>query len=134
MFGNSSTLAKLLLPMGSMVLAVSLVAMPILWHESSKHLAMADDHATADQPGATADQRKMSPTDRALTQAIRKAIHHDRSLSNYGRNIKIFIQNGKVVLRGPVRTEEEKLSLEAKACNVAGQGNVSNQLKVTPLK
>ena len=111
-----------------------MVAMPIIWHESSKHLAMADDHATGDQPGATADQRKMSPTDRTLTQAIRKAIHHDSSLSNYGRNIKIFAQNGKVVLRGPVRSEEEKINLGAKAANVAGQENVSNQLKVTPLK
>ena len=117
-----------------MVLAVSLVAMPILWHESNKHLAMADDHASTDQPGATADQRKMSATDRALTQAMRKAINHDRTLSNYGRNIKIFVQNGKVVLRGPVRSEEEKVSLGAKAANVAGEGNVSNQLKVTPLK
>jgi osmotically-inducible protein OsmY len=120
--------------MGSMVLAVSMVAMPIIWHESSKHLAMADDHYPADQPGATADQRKMSPADRALTQAIRKAIHHDNRLSNFGRNIKIFTQNGKVVLRGPVRSDEEKVNLEAKATNLAGQGNVSNQLKVTPLK
>jgi len=134
MFGTSSKLAKLLIPMGSMVLAVTLVAMPILWHESSKHLAMADDHATADQPGATADQRKMSPSDRALTQAMRKAINHDRKLSKYGKNIKILMQNGKVVLRGPVCSEDEKLSLEAKATNVVGQGNVSNQLKVTPLK
>jgi hyperosmotically inducible protein len=108
--------------------------MPIIWHESSKHLAMADDHYPADQPGATADQRKMSPADRALTQAIRKAIHHDNRLSNFGRNIKIFTQNGKVVLRGPVRSDEEKVNLEAKATNLAGQGNVSNQLKVTPLK
>ena len=134
MFETSSKLARLLLPMGSMVLAVSLVAMPILWHESNKHLAMADDHASADQPGATADQRKMSATDRALTQAMRKAIHRDKSLSVYGRNIKIFMQDGKVVLRGPVRSEEEKVNLEAKATNVAGRGNVSNQLKVTPLK
>jgi hyperosmotically inducible protein len=87
-----------------------------------------------DQTGPTADQQQMNPSDRALTQKIRKAIHHDKSLSTYGRNIKIFTQKGKVTLRGPVRSEEEKGSLEAKAVSVAGQENVSNQLEVAPSK
>ena len=69
----------------------------------------------------TADQQKMNRSDRAITQKIRKAIHHDRSLSTNGRNINIFIQDGKVTLRGPVRSEEEKGNLEAKAASAAGQ-------------
>jgi osmotically-inducible protein OsmY len=134
MFGSSAKLAKLLFPVASLVLGVSLVAMPIIWHQSSKHLALANGHSTADQTEATADQRKMSSSDRALTQRIRKAIHHDRTLSNYGKNIKIFVQNGKVALRGSVRSEQEKYNLGTKAADAAGQGNVSNQLDVTPLK
>jgi osmotically-inducible protein OsmY len=134
MLGSSSKLAKILFPVGWLVLGVSLVAMPLIWHESSKHMALANDRSTADQMGPTADQRKMSPSDRALTQQIRKAIHHDGSLSNFGRNIKIFTQNGKVALRGPVRSEQERHNLGTKAADAAGQGNVSNQLEVTPLK
>ena len=76
----------------------------------------------------------MNPSDRAITQKIRKAIHHDRSLSPYGRNIKIFIQDGKVTLQGPVRSEAEKGNLEAKAVSVAGQENVSNHLEIAPSK
>jgi hyperosmotically inducible periplasmic protein len=76
----------------------------------------------------------MDPLDRVITQKIRKAIHHDKSLSAHGRNIKIFIQDGKVTLRGPVQSEEEKGKLEAKAVSVAGQENVSNQLEVAPSK
>lgn len=76
----------------------------------------------------------MNLSDRAITQQIRKMIHHDKSLSGYGRNIQIFIQNGKVTLRGPVRSEEEKGNLEAKAAIVAGQENVTNQLDVAPSK
>jgi osmotically-inducible protein OsmY len=76
----------------------------------------------------------MNPSDRALTQKIRKAIHHDKSLSTYGRNIKILTQDGKVTLRGPVQSEEEKGNLEAKAVGVAGKENVSNQLAVAPSK
>jgi osmotically-inducible protein OsmY len=76
----------------------------------------------------------MNISDRTITQQIRKMIHHDRSLSPYGRNIKIFIQDGKVTLRGPVRSEEEKRNLEAKAASAAGEENVTNQLEVAPSK
>jgi hypothetical protein len=134
MFGTSSTLAKLLFSLGSLVFGVSVVTMPIMWRPGTKHLVPSDARTTVEQPGATADQRKMIPSDRALTQDIRKAIHHDNSLSNYGRNIKIFMQNGKATLRGPVQSEAEKRNLEAKAANVTGLENVSNQLEVTPLK
>ena len=54
----------------------------------------------------------MNPTDRAITQKIRKAIHGDHNLSNYAHNIKIITQDGKVTLRGPVRTEDEKKTLQ----------------------
>ena len=56
------------------------------------------------------------------------------SLSNYAHNIKIITQGGKVTLRGPVRSEDEKNSLEAKAVAVAGQENVTNQLEIAPSK
>jgi osmotically-inducible protein OsmY len=104
-------------------------------HHNAQHPALDDNtKISRDQAGPTADQRKMNPSDRAITQKIRKAIHHDKSLSTYGRNIKIFIQDGKVTLRGPVRSEEEKGNLEAKAVSVAGQEKVTNQLEVAPSK
>ena len=82
----------------------------------------------------TADQQKMNPTDRDLTKKIRMALHHDSSLSNYAHNIKIISQDGKVTLKGPVRSDDEKSAIEAKATEVAGQGNVTNQLTVAPPK
>ncbi len=82
----------------------------------------------------TADQQKMNSTDRDLTKKIRMALHHDSSLSNYAHNIKIISQDGKVTLKGPVRSDDEKSAVEAKATEVAGQGNVMNQLTVAPPK
>jgi len=76
----------------------------------------------------------MNPSDRTITQNIRKAIHDDTSLSTYAHNIKIITQDGKVTLRGPVRSVEEKSNLERKASTVAGQENVTNQLEVAPTK
>jgi osmotically-inducible protein OsmY len=87
-----------------------------------------------DQTNPTADQQKMNPADRALTQKIRKAIHEDATLSTYAHNIKIISQDGKVTLRGPVRSEDEKANIEAKAVAVAGQGNVTDQLEIAPPK
>jgi hyperosmotically inducible periplasmic protein len=76
----------------------------------------------------------MNAADRALTKKIRKAIHEDTTLSTYAHNIKIISQDGKVTLRGPVRSDEEKTNIEAKAVAAAGQGNVSNELQVAPPK
>jgi osmotically-inducible protein OsmY len=76
----------------------------------------------------------MNPADRATTKKIRSAIYQDKSLSTYAHNIKIITRDGKVTLKGPVHSEDEKASIEAKAASVAGADNVSNQLTVAPSK
>jgi hyperosmotically inducible protein len=86
----------------------------------------------ADKGAVTADQQKMNPADRTTTKQIRKSIMQDKSLSTYAHNIKIITQDGKVTLKGPVRTEDDKTSLEAKAVAVAGAGNVTNLLEIAP--
>jgi len=83
---------------------------------------------------ATADQAKETKPDREIMQEIRKAVVADKSLSTYGHNVKIVSQHGKVTLKGPVRSEEESKNIEAKANDVAGAGNVTNQLSVKPDK
>jgi hyperosmotically inducible protein len=81
---------------------------------------------------ATADQQKMNKADRQLTQKIRRAIYDNNSLSTYAHNVKIISQDGMVTLKGPVRTEDEKAALEAKATAIAGSGKVTNELSVVP--
>ena len=51
-------------------------------------------------------------------------------MTRNARNVKVITANGKVVLRGPVNTEEEKRRIGEIASNVAGDGNVENQLEV----
>src|ERR1041385_7355188 len=88
-------------------------------------VAQAPDNTTvnkrdkdASQP--TADQAKNAMSDRDIMQKIRKAVVGDKSLSTYGHNVKIISQHGKVTLKGPVHTKEEKKNIEAKAIEVAG--------------
>jgi len=87
-----------------------------------------------DKSSPTADRQKMNSTDRDLAKRIRSAITDDKSLSTYAHNSKIIAQDGKVTLKGPVRSEEEKSAIETKATEVAGAGNVINQLEVAPPK
>jgi len=82
----------------------------------------------------TADQAKNNTSDRELMQKIRKSIMDDKTLSTYGHNVKIIAENGKVTLKGPVRSAEEKQSIEQKATEVAGAGNVTNELTVKAAK
>lgn len=78
----------------------------------------------------TADQAKENRSDREIMQQIRKAVVDDKSLSTYAHNVKIIATHGKVTLKGPVHTEEESKAIEAKAVEVAGAGNVTNQITV----
>ena len=131
---GSLKLSRLLSPLGLLVFGVSPMATPILWYQETQQSAPDNTKRNKDQTSPTADQQKMKPSDRALTQKIRKAIHRDKGLSTYGRNIKIFTQDGKVTLRGPVQSEEEKNNLQAKAVAAGGKENVTNQLEIAPSK
>ncbi len=82
---------------------------------------------------ATADQQKMNAGDQALTQKIRQSILSDKSLSTYAHNIKIISQNGTVTLKGPVKSDDEKRIVMAKAVAVAGSADkVTDEVSVTP--
>jgi hyperosmotically inducible protein len=82
----------------------------------------------------TADQQKENASDRELTQKIRRALMQDKTLSSYAHNVKIVAQGGQVTLKGPVRTEDEKRTVETKAVAVAGAGHVTNEMSVAPAK
>ena len=91
-----------------------------------------NNQGDASKDAMTADQQKMNPADRNTTRQIRKSIMQDKSLSSYAHNIKIITQDGKVTLKGPVRSDDDKASIEAKAVAVVGAGNVTNQLEIAP--
>ena len=131
---NSRKLHRLLLPLGALALGASLMAAPAVQQQDPQQPAPDNTKRNKDQTDPSTDQQKMNPADRAITQKIRKAIHEDKSLSTYAHNIKIVTQDGKVTLRGPVRSEDEKSNLQAKAAEVAGQDNVTNQLEIAPPK
>jgi osmotically-inducible protein OsmY len=80
----------------------------------------------------TADQQKNTPSDRDITKQIREAIVKDKSLSTYAHNVKVITQNGQVTLKGPVRSDEEKRAIEAKATEIVGENKVTSELDIKP--
>jgi hyperosmotically inducible protein len=71
-----------------------------------------------------------SEADRTITQQIRQAVMKDGSLSFTAKNVKIITINRKVTLRGAVKSDAERASIEAAARKVAGVTSVENDLEV----
>jgi hyperosmotically inducible periplasmic protein len=126
-------LAKSLPLLAALVLGLWLAASPQIQAQNAPDNTR-NNQGDANKGATTADQQKMNAADRNITKEIRSSIMKDKSLSTYAQNIKIITLDGKVTLKGPVRSEEEKSSIESKAVAIAGANNVTNQLEVAPPK
>ncbi len=127
--------------MSTIALAGALLTAPLLAQEPSAQTGNAApsgnaadntrvntrDRSTSE---ATADNQKNNMSDRDITKQIRQSLAKDSSLSTYAHNLKIVTQNGQVTLKGPVRSEDEKKAVEAKATAIAGENKVTNELDV----
>ena len=82
----------------------------------------------------TADDQKNNSSDLEITKQIRQLVMKDKALSTYAHNIKIIAQDGMVTLKGPVRSDAEKRSVEAKAAEVVGADKVTSELAIKPKK
>jgi len=91
-------------------------------------------HLGASPQPQTASGASNENADRDAMQKIRKAVVGDKSLSTYAHNVKIIAQNGRVTLRGPVRSETEKKAVADMAAAVVGADNVTNELTIEPAK
>jgi hyperosmotically inducible periplasmic protein len=78
----------------------------------------------------TAEKQSNSKDDLALTQKIRQAVMKDDSLSMNAKNVKIIAQDGKITLKGPVDSQQEKDTIATKAGEIAGKDKVDNQIEV----
>ena len=71
-----------------------------------------------------------SKADVAITSQIRKEIIAGNNMSMNAKNVKIITIDGRVTLRGPVNSAEEKSLIGEIANRNALPGNVDNQLEV----
>ena len=100
---------------------------------STKTMVDRDNTAVnkRDRDGTTKtplDQNE-NKVDIGITADIRKRVVNTKMSVN-AQNVKIITQDGKVTLRGPVKTADEKKQIEEMARSVAGENNVDSQLEV----
>jgi hyperosmotically inducible periplasmic protein len=110
--------------------ALALAQEPTGQQAAPDNTKVNDRDRSKDEP--TADQQKDNRSDRDITQQIRQSIMKDKSLSTYAHNVKVITQNGQVTLKGPVRSDDEKRTIETKATEVAGENKVTSELSVKP--
>ena len=84
-----------------------------------------DREATAKTPMDQKENKK----DIDISADIRKRVV-DTKMSVTAHHVKIITQDGKVTLRGLVKSDDEKKQIEEIARSVAGNDNVDSQLEV----
>lgn len=125
-FATSASMAIALSP------GIATVSAPFLIAQAVSQAAPDNSAQNKDQSN-TADNQSRAKSDRVTTAAVRKAIIADKNLSTYARNVKIITQNGKVTLKGPVKSDDEKQKVAADATGAAPADTViENQLTVKP--
>ncbi|MDZ4784758.1 MAG: DUF892 family protein [bacterium] len=80
----------------------------------------------------TADDQKLAGTDLEVLARIRREIMSNDNLSISAQNVKIIVENGNVVLRGPVASIGEKTWIQNATSRVATRYTIVNELEVAP--
>ena len=94
----------------------------------------AKNERDASGDSKTSGDQSESPEDIKITAAIRRAIVADDSLTMTATNVKVITADGKVTLRGPVKTAAEKTKIAELAKKEAGKATIDNHLEVKESK
>jgi len=99
---------------------------------SSSSTAQADTTSSTGQGSAfSVNINGLTEADRTLGQQIIQEVRTDTSLAGLLSTTQFNIENGKVTLRGTVKSEDEKKKMESAVQRVTGVSNIDNQLQVS---
>jgi len=100
----------------------------------NKTVPAADNSAKneRDRSGVTKTpiNQNENEADIKTTAEIRKQVMAQKDFSVSAQNAKIITADGKVTLRGPVKSKQERETIERIARDVAGKDNVDSQLEI----
>ncbi len=115
---------------------VTLLMLPLL----GAPLAMADSHTDADNSArnerdrsgesVTSFDQSNEEADLKVVAAIRKALVAHETLSINAKNVKVVTNAERVVLRGPVKSQAEKNTIDQLAKDHADGRTVENLLEI----
>ncbi len=119
------------------ITAPSAEASPAAQPAASESQPVAADNTAVnardnDPAAKTPIDQNESEADLKVTADIRKKVLEQPDFSVDARNVKIITADGKVTLRGPVKTEAERDIINKIARLVAGEDKVDSQLEIAP--
>jgi hyperosmotically inducible periplasmic protein len=96
-----------------------------------KKLDQTADNTKANEQdrGPTPGSQSNSKADLETTQAIRRALMADDTLSFDAKNVKVITADGVITLRGPVKNEAERAAIEDIARRNAAGNRVNSHLE-----
>jgi len=108
-------------------------------HSSSKVGAGSSEHGQKAVGGKSASRirHKLAPNefftqaDRDLVKRVQETLRADSSLAVSAQKIDITAKQGKVVLRGAVKDDQEKVAIATKVQRTMGVEGVENRLQVS---
>jgi len=78
------------------------------------------------------DERRNASGDLALADAIRQQFEYDRGLSPSLRRVTIEVRNGRIILRGFVRSDLDARVIVDDLRNVTGVTRITDNLEINP--
>lgn len=88
----------------------------------------ANEWNLGDRPAS--NPYKYNETDAYITQNIRRDLMADKQLSLSAKNVQIITIDGRVTLRGAVRSRKEAAKVLKSAYRAAGEKNVLDEMTV----
>lgn len=129
----------------SLLLSMGVLALTGCQEATVKKTPLASEvKAAPDRDNSSVNERDRSGTtktpidqnenkeDIKITADIRKRVVNEKDFSVNARNVKIITADGKVTLRGPVASDQERDKIVQIAHDVAGDDKVENLLEVAP--
>ncbi|XHR29673.1 MAG: BON domain-containing protein [Chthoniobacteraceae bacterium] len=116
--------------MKNILIVLLVVASSVLAQAENQQPTKPDNTKKNATEQLTAEEQGGSEADREITKNIRREIVKNDSLSMTAKNIKVITIDGKVTLRGPVHSEQEKTAIASIAEKAAGKEKVANHLEI----
>jgi hypothetical protein len=87
----------------------------------------------ASQPSIVveSDQSKNTPADLALADSIRQEVEYDRGLAPSLQRVIIEVRDGRVILRGAVKSDLDARVIVDNLRDIAGVSRVTNNLEIS---
>lgn len=82
----------------------------------------------------TAETQSTNAKDVEVVKNIREKVVEDKTLSTYAHNVKIIAEGGRITLKGPVRSTEERTKIGRIASANSGDMLINNELEIVPME